>query len=120
MTTQTRMAIAFALMIGLSIDSAAAQWMIIRDYQRPRSDADMNFNKGYLSGVKDGLLAYNMAAENKLFCLSGDLPTMSFEQANDLMMSRTRKKGADIGGSPVNLALLNALREAYPCRGGAR
>ena len=120
MTTQKRMAVALALMIGLSIEGAAAQWLTIKDYQRPKSDADMSFNKGYLSGVKDGLIAYNMAAESKLFCLSGDLPTLGFEQANDLMMSRARKKGPDIGATPVNQALLNALRETYPCRAGAR
>lgn len=120
MTAQKRMAVAFALIIGLSIESAAAQWMTIKDYQHPKSEADMSFNKGYLSGLKDGLIAYNMLAESKLFCLSGDVPTLSFEQADNLMMSRARKKGLDIGGNNVNLALLNALRETYPCHAGAR
>jgi hypothetical protein len=120
MTAQKRMAVAVALIIGLSISGAAAQWLTIGDYQRPTSDADMSFKKGYLSGVKDGLIAYNMAAGSKLFCLSGDLPTLSFEQADDLMMSRARKKGRDIGGTPINMALLNALREAYPCHASAR
>jgi hypothetical protein len=114
------MAVVFALMIGLSIEGAAAQWLTIRDYQHPSSDADMSFNKGYLSGIKDGLIAYNMSTPSKLFCLSGDIPTLSFDQANDLMMSRARKKGRDTGGTPVNLALLNALRETYPCHASAQ
>lgn len=120
MTTQKRMTVAFALVIGLSIESAAAQWLTIKDYQHPKSEAEMNFNKGYLSGVKDALIAYNMAAETKLFCLAGDLPTLSFDQANDLMMSRAHKRGPDIGATPVNQALLNALRETYPCQASGR
>ena len=122
MSTRERMAaIAVALLIGLvSIDNAAAQGLTINDYRRPNSQPELDFNKGYLTGIKDGLIAYNMALDDHLFCLSGDVPTLSFEQANDLMLSWARKRGPDSGGTSVNRALLTALRERYPCRAGAR
>ena len=119
MNTRDRMAaIVVALLIGLALtDNAAAQGLTINDYRRPNSQPELDFNKGYLTGIKDGLIAYNMALDDKLFCLSGDVPTLSFEQANDLMMSWARKNS---GGISVNRALLTALRERYPCRAGAR
>lgn len=122
MSLRERMAaIAVALAIGLvSIDNAAAQGITINDYRRPNSQPELDFNKGYLTGIKDGLIAYNMELEDKLFCLTGDVPILSFEQANDLMMSWARKRGPDSGGTPVNRALLTALRERYPCRARAR
>ena len=114
-------AIAVALMIGLALNGhAAAQGMTINDYRRPNSQPELDFNKGYLTGVKDGLTAYNMALDDKLFCLSGEIPILSFEQANDLIMSWARKRGPDSGGTSVNRALLTAVRERYPCRAGAR
>ena len=107
-------------MIGLLlIQHAAAQGLTIAEYQRPETEVQLNFNKGYLTGAKDGLIAYNLAIVDKLFCLSGEIPTLSFEQANSLVMSWARKKGPDIGGMSVNRALLNVLRERYPCRGNA-
>jgi hypothetical protein len=122
MNTRERMAaIVVALLIGLALtDNAAAQGLTINDYRRPNSQPELDFNKGYLTGIKDGLIAYNMAQDDKLFCLSGGLPTLSFEQANDLTMSWARKKGPDSGGASVSRALLGALRERYPCRAGAR
>lgn len=127
MNTRERMAaVAVALAIGqifigfASTDNAAAQGLTINDYRRPNSQPELDFNKGYLTGMKDGLVAYNFALEDKLFCLSGDVPMLSFEQANDLMMSWARKRGPDSGGTLVSRALLTTLRERYPCRAGAR
>ena len=111
---------AVALFGTVLLNEAAAQGLTINDYRRPNSQPELDFNKGYLTGIKDGLIAYNMAQDDKLFCLSGGLPTLSFEQANDLMMSWARKRGPDSGGTPVNRALLTALRERYPCRTRAR
>jgi hypothetical protein len=109
-----------ALFGTVLLNEAAAQGLTIDDYRRPNSQTELNFNKGYLTGIKDGLIAYNLALDDKLFCLSGDIPTLSFEQANDLMMSWARKRGPDSGGTPVNRAFLTALRERYPCRASAR
>ena len=113
-------AIAVVLIGTALLNEAAAQGLTVNDYRRPNSQTELNFNKGYLTGIKDGLIAYNMALDDQLFCLSGDVPTLSFEQANDLMMSWARKRGPDSGGTPVNRALLTALRERYPCRTRAR
>ena len=123
MTGQGRIATtasAVALFGTVLLNEAAAQGLTIDQYRRPDSQTELNFNKGYLTGIKDGLTAYNMALDDKLFCLSGAVPTLSFEQANDLMMSWSRKRGPDSGGTFVNRALLTALRERYPCRASAR
>jgi molybdopterin-guanine dinucleotide biosynthesis protein A len=111
---------AVALFGTVLLNEAAAQGMTIDQYRHPETEKDLNFNKAYLTGIKDGLTAYNMSVEDKLFCLSGDLPFLSFEQANDLMMSWARKRGPDSGGTSVNRTLLTALRERYPCRASAR
>ena len=113
-------AIALVLMFCLASNCAAAQGLTIGDYRRPKSEADLSFNKGYLTGIKDGLIAYNMSLENKLFCLAGDNPTLSFDQANDLMMSWARKRGSGIDAAYLNMSLLSALRERYPCSARAR
>ena len=55
----------------LLIQHAAAQGLTIAEYQRPETEAQLNFNKGHLTGAKDGLIAYNLAIVDKLFCLSG-------------------------------------------------
>jgi Rap1a immunity proteins len=120
MTALTHTAVAFALMMGLSMNHAAAQGLTINDYRHPNTETDLSFNKGYLSGIKDGLIAYNMKLDHKLFCLPGDIPTLSFEEANDLMMNWARKRGADSNDMPLNLALLTALQKSYPCRASAR
>jgi hypothetical protein len=122
MSTRERTAgIAVALTIGLVLTgNAAAQGLTIDSYRRPNSQTELDFNKGYLTGLKDGLIAYNMTLDDKLFCLTGEIPTLSFDQANDLTMSWARKRGADSGGTSVSRALLTALRERYPCRGSAR
>jgi hypothetical protein len=122
MSTRERTAgIAVALTIGLVLTgNAAAQGLTIDSYRRPNSQTELDFNKGYLTGLKDGLIAYNMTLDDKLFCLTGEIPTLSFDQANDLTMSWARKRGPDSGGTAIPRALLTALRERYPCRAGAR
>jgi hypothetical protein len=98
------------------LNEAAAQGITIDQYRRPETEKDLSFNKAYLTGIKDGLTAYNMSVEDKLFCLTGDLPLVTFEQANQVMMAWARKKGPDAGGTSVNVALLHGLQERFPCR----
>lgn len=107
---------AVALIGTALLNEAAAQGITIDQYRHPETEKDLSFNKAYLTGIKDGLTAYNMSVEDKLFCLSGDLPILSFDQANQVMMGWARKKGADAGGTPVQLALLHGLEERFPCR----
>jgi len=75
----------------------------------------MSFNKAYFSGIKDGLIAYNMSLEDKLFCLTGAIPTLTFEQANNVLLRWARKKSANADDLPLGLALLNGLKETFPC-----
>jgi hypothetical protein len=103
-------------LLGLSLSLGTnAQAVTVAQYRHPDSAKDLNFNKTYLIGVADGLIAYNMSAVAKLFCLPGLLPKITFEEANDIVMHWVRKASgaADL---PLGRALLFGLKEAYPCR----
>ena len=97
-----------------------AQTVTMDQYQHPKSEKDLSFNKAYLEGVKDGLIAYNMSLEDKLFCLGGMPPVLTFERASDTVLHWARKKEMDRGGSPLGLSLLYSLEEAFPCKGAPR
>ena len=109
-----------ALLFGISLSiSASAQTVTLGQYQHPRTENDLSFNKTYMIGAKDGLIAYNMSAQEKSFCLPGVIPVLTFEQANDLVMRWSRKTSgsADL---PLGRALFFALKEAFPCGSSAR
>ena len=105
---------------GLLASDANAQTLTVEQYQHPKGERDLNFNKPYLEGIKDGLIAYNMSLEDKLFCLGGMPPVLTFERASDIVLHWARKRGADVGGSQLALSLLYSLKEALPCKGVAR
>lgn len=114
--TASAVALASMMLSG----GAAAQSLTIDQYRHPKTDKDLVFNKAYLTGVKDGLMSANISADDKMFCLTGEVPILSFEQANDVMLSWARKRGADANSISVNRALLYSLKEKYPCRGGPK
>ena len=60
---------------GWLASGANAQTVTIEQYQHPKSEKDFSFNKPYFEGIKDGLVAYNMSLEGRLFCLGGDPPS---------------------------------------------
>jgi hypothetical protein len=95
--------------------SANAQTVTTEQYRHPQTEKDMNFNKAYLAGIKDGLIAYNLSAENKLFCMPGPIPVLSFEQANDIAMRWANKKAVNADSLPLGLTLLYGLKETYRC-----
>ena len=68
-----------ALFGTVLLNEAAAQGITVDQYRHPDTEKDLSFNKAYLTGIKDGLTAYNMSVEDKLFCLTGDLPFVTFE-----------------------------------------
>jgi hypothetical protein len=105
---------------GLLSADADAQTVTVEQYQHPKGEKDLNFNKPYLEGIKDGLIAYNMSVEDKLFCLGGMPPVLTFERASDTLLHWARKRGGDAAGLPLGLALLYSLKEAFPCRGTPR
>jgi hypothetical protein len=94
--------------------NANAQTVTMGQYRHPRSEADMNSNKAYLTAVRDGLIAYNMSADTKLFCTPGN-PYLPFEQLGEIVMRWARKKNVDADKLPLGLVLLYGLKETYPC-----
>ena len=94
--------------------AAHAQTVTVDQFQHPKTDKDMSFNKTYLLGVRDGLMAYNMSTEDKVFCIGGDAP-LTFEQASDIVIRWSHKKTVSAGGLPLGLALLYGLRDSFPC-----
>jgi hypothetical protein len=102
---------------GLLCADANAQTLTVEQFQHPKGEKDLNFNKSYLEGIKDGLIAYNMSVEDRLFCLGGMPPVLTFERASDTLLHWARKRGGDAAGLPLGLALLYSLKEAFPCKG---
>jgi hypothetical protein len=111
---------AATLLGGLLASGASAQTITMEQYQHPKGEKDLNFNKPYLEGIKDGLVAYNMSREDRLFCLGGNPPVLTFERANDVLLHWARKRGGDAAGLPLGLALLYSLKEAFPCASAPR
>jgi hypothetical protein len=111
---------AAALCGGLLSPCASAQTVTIEQYQHPKSEKEFSFNRPYLEGIKDGLIAYNISREDRLFCLGGDPPVLTFERANDILMRWARKRGGDAAGMPLGLAMLYSLKEAFPCKNPPR
>ncbi len=105
---------------GLFASGASAQTVTLEQYQHPKSEKDFSFNKPYFEGIKDGLVAYNMSLEGRLFCLAGNPPVLTFDRANDILMHWARKRGGDAAGLPLGLALLYSLKDAFPCRAAPR
>jgi hypothetical protein len=101
---------------GLLSADANAQTVTVEQYQHPKGEKDLNFNKSYLEGIKDGLIAYNMSVEDKLFCLGAMPSVLTFERASDTLLHWARKRGGDAAGLSLGLALLYSLKEAFPCK----
>ena len=57
------------LLGGLPASDANAQALTVEQFQHPKGERDLSYNKSYLEGIRDGLIAYNMSVEDKLFCL---------------------------------------------------
>jgi len=105
-----------AMLLGVSLSfGATAQTVTLEQYKHPKTEKDLNFNRIYMIGVKDGLIAYNMSSQDKLFCMPGVLPVLTFEQANDIVMRWARKTSGS-ADMALGHALLYGLKDAYPCR----
>jgi hypothetical protein len=66
-------------LLGLSLClDAQAQTVTLAQFQRPKTAKDLEFNKTYLLGVTDGLIAYNSGLDDKLFCIPGLVPKNYF------------------------------------------
>jgi hypothetical protein len=75
------------------------------------------FNRMYLDGVKEGLIAFNSAlvadGKSPLFCLPPKL-ALTVEQADNIMM-REAKVFTDPDNFPISILLLNGLEATFPC-----
>jgi hypothetical protein len=111
---------AATLLGGLAAPGANAQTITMGQYQHPKAETDLSVNKAYLEGIKDGLIAYNMSQEGRLFCLGGNPPVLTFERANDILLHWARKRGGDAAGLSLGLALLYSLKDAFPCASAPR
>jgi hypothetical protein len=106
-----------ATLISLSLCfGAEAQTVTLGQFQHPAGAKDLEFNKAYLLGALNGLLAFNAASDDKQFCLPGLIPKLTFEETNDVVIRWARKTS---GSTDITLgqALMFGLKAAYPCRG---
>jgi len=92
----------------------SAQTLTVAQYQHPRSEKDLSSNKAYLNGIKDGVVALNVTAEEKLFCLP-EMSTLTFERASDILLRWARSRGGNADSLPLGLAMVHSLKEAFPC-----
>lgn len=108
-------------LLGLLLVTAAdAETMTVSKYRHPDTAKELEFNRAYFTGVKDGLLAYNASSEEKAFCPTGNPPLLTFDQANDAMMLWVRKNASRGEDTALERALLLGLKERYPCQGNPR
>jgi hypothetical protein len=108
------------LLGALPCPAADAQTLTVEQFQHPKGEKDLAFNKTYLEGIADGLIAYNISVEDRLFCMGATPLALGFERTNDILMHWARKKNADVSGLPLGLGMLYALKEAFPCKSAPR
>jgi len=108
------------LLGGWPACDANAQSLTVDQFQHPKGERDLSYNRSYLEGINDGLIAYNISLEDRLFCLGGMPPVLTFEQASDTLLKWARKRKGDAAGLPLGLALLYSLKEAFPCKSPPR
>ena len=104
--------------IALCVASSAnASTLRLKNYLEPEDEKQRLINEIYLDGLKDGLIAFNVALSHTgaapLFCLPPAL-VLTPEQADDILMRQAK-------GRPypddmiVSIMLLAGLRKTYPC-----
>lgn len=97
--------------------SANAATILLRDYKAPKDEQQAAFNKIYLDGVKDGLIALQAILEyggqQPFICFPKNL-ALTHEQAEDIMM-READKVADPDLLPIASLLVGGLKETFPC-----
>jgi hypothetical protein len=112
---QRHLVVIIPVFLTLAFSTASAQTVRLEQYQHPSEPKFEVFNKLYLAGVRDGLIAYSVRqdAKDRLFCLP---PTMvlTTEQAEDIMLRFAEKRQLP-GNIAIGLPLLAGLKETFPC-----
>ena len=110
---QRQLAVMTAALLALTSGAASAQSVRLEQYQHPSEPKFETFNRLYLAGVRDGLIAYSVNGKEHLFCLPPST-VLSPEQTEDIMLRYAEKKHLP-GTILIALPLLGGLKEAYPC-----
>ena len=97
-----------------------AQTVRLGSYLNEQKEDFVIFNKTYLAGAFDGLEAYNIEAEHKLFCLPPKL-ALRKEQMDDMVRRWSKEwqpklPANDLENITIGDALLLALKETFPCQ----
>jgi hypothetical protein len=100
-------------LVGVATSAASAQSVRLEQYQHPAEPKFETFNRLYLAGVRDGLIAYSVAAKDHMFCLPPST-VLSPEQTEEIMLRFAEKRHLP-GSILIALPLLGGLKEAYPC-----
>jgi hypothetical protein len=103
-----------AALVTLASGSASAQTVRLEQYRHPSEPKFETFNRIYLKGVLDGLIAYSVAhGRDRFFCMPPDL-AMTVEQAEEIMLRYAERKQLP-ATAPVGIPLFGGLKEAFPC-----
>jgi hypothetical protein len=106
-----------ALAILYFASTANASTVLFKNYRDERRKSHRSFNKLYLDGAKGGLIAYNILLKERHlksnFCLPTNL-ALTLEQAENIMFKQAVKM-SDPDDTPIEVILLFALEEIYPC-----
>jgi hypothetical protein len=104
--------IAIALGASTAADAQTVRW---KEYLHPDKPAYKDFAQLYLAGVRDGLIAYNVATHGKEFCLPRNA-ALTDEQLDDSMKRWAEKQTVNLDSMPIATILLAALRGEFPCQ----
>ena len=104
-----------AALLALASGAASAQTVRLEQYRHPSEPKFETFNRIYLKGVVDGLIAYAVAQDerDRFFCMPPTL-AITVEQAEQIMLGYAEKKQLP-GNVPIGIPMLRGLRDAYPC-----
>jgi len=112
---QRHLVVIIPVFLTLASSTASAQTVRLDQYRHPSEPKFEVFNRLYLAGVRDGLIAYSLRkdAKDRLFCLP---PTMELttEQAEQIMLRFAEKRQLP-GNIAIALPLLGGLAETFPC-----
>jgi hypothetical protein len=102
-----------AALLALASSFASAQTVRLEQYQHPSEAKFKVFNRVYLKGVVDGIIAYSVARHAKDFCMPPEL-AITVEQAEEIMLQYAEKKQL-AGTIPIAVPMLGGLKDAFPC-----
>jgi hypothetical protein len=97
--------------------AASAQTPFMHNYLHPTDDADRILAKTYLEGLRDGVMASNEMMTVKRYCMPEGV-LLSDELADAAIRGWAKKQtpGPSLDNFPVAVALIDGLKETFPCK----